>query len=125
MNVDLSDITAKRLYELRTKNGYTMEKLAEMVGVSKGTISKWEKGQIRNMRRDKVLILAKIFNVLPTYILGYEEPAPSIVVELDDVEERRKRLSERMNTFIDLYSQLNQSNQELVDNMIEALSKKQ
>ena len=121
MNVDLSDITAKRLYELRTKNGYTMEKLAEMVGVSKGTISKWEKGQIRNMRRDKVLILAEIFHVLPTYILGYEEPEIPINIDLADQE---SEFSDRVQTIIKLYSQLNEKDQLLIDGMLKSLASK-
>lgn len=121
MNVDLSDITAKRLYELRTKNGYTMEKLAEMVGVSKGTISKWEKGQIRNMRRDKVLILAEIFHVLPTYILGYEEPEIPINIDLADQE---SEFSDRVQTIIKLYSQLNEKDQLLIDGMLKFLASK-
>jgi DNA-binding XRE family transcriptional regulator len=53
MNSNLSEKTSKRLYELRTNAGYTMEKLASMLNVSKGTISKWEKGSIKNMRQDK------------------------------------------------------------------------
>lgn len=121
MNVDLSDITAKRLYELRTKNGYTMEKLAEMVGVSKGTISKWEKGQIRNMRRDKVLTLAEIFHVLPTYILGYEEPEKSIEFDFSDI---KPEFSERVQTIIELYSQLNEKDQLLIDGMLKSLASK-
>ena len=121
MNVDLSDITAKRLYELRTKNGYTMEKLAEMVGVSKGTISKWEKGQIRNMRRDKVLTLAEIFHVLPTYILGYEEPEIPINIDFADQE---SEFSDRVQTIIKLYSQLNEKDQLLIDGMLKFLASK-
>lgn len=73
MNNNLSEKSSKRLNELRTKAGLTMEKLANMIGVSKGTISKWEKGSIKNMRQDKVQMLANIFHVSPTYIMGYEE----------------------------------------------------
>lgn len=124
MKKDYSEITAKRLYELRTKKGYTMEKLAKMIGVSKGTISKWEKGSIKNMRQDKVLLLAQIFNVSPTYIMGYEKV--SLAVETpNSIDKRKEGVTERVTTFIDLYSQLNPANQELVDNMIIALSKKQ
>lgn len=106
MEKDYSEITANRLYELRTKKGYTMEKLAEMIGVSKGTISKWEKGSIKNMRQDKVLLLAEIFNVSPTYIMGYEE-------------------NKNIEKFTELYSQLNSAQQTLIDNMLIALIEKQ
>jgi transcriptional regulator with XRE-family HTH domain len=74
MGNDLSNVTSRRINELRIKKNLTIEKLAELVGVSKATISKWENGYVNNMRQDKVAKLADIFGVSPTYILGYESP---------------------------------------------------
>lgn len=34
------ELTAKRIKDLRIKNGYTIEQLADLIGVSKGTVSK-------------------------------------------------------------------------------------
>lgn len=33
------ELTAKRIKDLRIKNGYTIEQLADLIGVSKGTVS--------------------------------------------------------------------------------------
>lgn len=74
MGNDLSNVASRRINELRIKKNLTIEKLAELVGVSKATISKWENGYVNNMRQDKVAKLADIFGVSPTYILGYEFP---------------------------------------------------
>ena len=36
---------AERLKELRKENGYTQVKLAEALGLSKGTVAMWETGK--------------------------------------------------------------------------------
>ena len=69
----LKEKTSKRIKELRTSHKYTMEKLAEKIGVSKSTIAKWENGYVENMRQDNILKLASIFNVPATYIMGYDD----------------------------------------------------
>ena len=38
----------------RIEKGLTMKEVASKVGVSEGTISRWESGNIENMRRDKI-----------------------------------------------------------------------
>ena len=40
MNMDI----AERLQELRKKSGYSQEQVAEMLGLSRQAISKWESG---------------------------------------------------------------------------------
>lgn len=57
------------LKELRKSKGLTLIELAKKVGVSAGTISRWESGEIANMRRDKIAILAKALEVKPTDLL--------------------------------------------------------
>lgn len=56
----------------RLEKGLTMKELADMVGVSEGTISRWESGLIANMRRDKIVALAKALGLTPGMIMGYE-----------------------------------------------------
>lgn len=105
MNDNLSDSTSKRIKELRIKHGYTMETLAEKLGVTKSTIAKWENGYVKNMRNDMVMALSKIFDVSPLYIAGY------------DTEEKSNE-----EQFIELYRNLNQEQKKLIDDMITALS---
>ncbi len=63
----------KNLKERRKELNLTMLQVAEYVGVSEATISRWESGNIANMRRDKIAKLAKILEVRPTAIMGIEE----------------------------------------------------
>lgn len=109
MDKELKERTSKRIKELRTEHKYTMETLAEKIGVSKSTIAKWENGYVDNMRQDNIVKLAEVFNVPATYILGY-------------VEEEK---ADKETQFIRLYSHLPKEQQELIDNMLITLSSKQ
>ena len=47
----------------RDKLNLTYEEIGTTVGVSKSTVQKWETGMIKNMRSDKILLLAKVLKV--------------------------------------------------------------
>ena len=46
-HTDLSDHIGKMIRERRKEQGFTLEKLAKAVGVTKGTIQKYESGKIK------------------------------------------------------------------------------
>lgn len=64
---------AQRIRELRAKNDLTLEQVAEVVGVGKSTVRKWETGMIANMRRDKIAVLAKALKTTPEYLMGWSD----------------------------------------------------
>ena len=59
----------------RISLGYTVDDLGKLVGVNGSTISRWENGEIGNMRRDKIMSLAKALHISPMVIIeaGNEE----------------------------------------------------
>lgn len=57
----------------RKELGLTMLEVAQKVGVSEGTVSRWESGDIANMRRDKIVLLAKALQLSPAFIMGWED----------------------------------------------------
>lgn len=68
------------IHNKRVKRGMTMKDLASAVGVSEGTISRWESGEISNMRRDKVARLGEILDIPIEQLMGWEikeQPLPS------------------------------------------------
>ena len=76
MNMDI----AERLQELRKKAGYSQEQVADMLGLSRQAISKWESGQGKP-EIDNVVKLTELYHVSADYILlGTEKqiivPAP-------------------------------------------------
>lgn len=57
------------IYDRRKELNLTLEDIGKAVGVSKSTVKKWESGYIKNMRRDKIVLLAEILRVSPMDIL--------------------------------------------------------
>lgn len=53
--------------------GLTLKDIADAVGVSEATVSRWESGEIANMKRDKIAALAKVLSISPAAIMGWEE----------------------------------------------------
>ena len=64
---ELKDIIKNR----RAEVGKTLEQVANEVGVSKATVQRWESGEIKDMRRDKIVALARALNTTPAYIMGW------------------------------------------------------
>ena len=62
---------AQKIKELRVANDMTLEQVADIVGVGKSTVRKWETGMIANMRRDKIAALAKALHTTPEYLMGW------------------------------------------------------
>lgn len=51
----------------------SLEQVGDIVGVGKSTVRKWETGDIANMRRDKIALLAQALGVTPGYLMGWED----------------------------------------------------
>ncbi len=62
------------LYQRRKELDLTMKQVAELVGVSEGTVSRWESGKIADMKRDKIMAYAQALKISPAVIMGWEEP---------------------------------------------------
>lgn len=71
--------------ERRKQLNLTLKEIAEYVGVSEATVSRWESGNIANMRRDRIAALAQILKVSPIDIMGvtddnYDESIKSVQI---------------------------------------------
>ena len=62
----------------RKELNLTLEQVGDLVGVGKSTVRKWETGDLENMKRDKIVKLAKALRVSPSYIMGIEEEQPQL-----------------------------------------------
>ena len=60
------------LREKREELNLTLQDVADYVGVSAGTVSRWETGNINNMKRDKIAKLSEILQLNPSVITGWE-----------------------------------------------------
>ena len=79
------DLKARRL-EL----GLTMLEVAKAIGVSEATVSRYESGNIKNMRRDRIENYAKILKVNPALLIGADEQTEdelsSIINQYDNIK---------------------------------------
>lgn len=75
----------QKINYLRTKAGLTQEELAKMIGTSKQNIYKYEMNIISNIPSDKIEAMANVFNVSPSYIMGWSDYAPA-TSQSNDVE---------------------------------------
>ena len=63
----------------RNELGITQKEIANAVGVSEGTVSRWESGEINGMRRNRIFMLAQVLKVSPALLLQddiYDKPFP-------------------------------------------------
>ena len=58
-----------RIKDLRERIGLTQEELGEKIGVQKSAIRKYEKGEVENIKRSAIGVMADLFGVTPDYIL--------------------------------------------------------
>ena len=96
-------IFADKLIQLRKKSGWSQEELAEQMGVSRQSISKWEGAQsIPDL--EKIIRLAKLFSVSTDYLLldelGEPEQAPALPGE--EGPALRRITMEQANAFMEI-----------------------
>ena len=60
-----------KIKELRTISGMSQEELGRRVGVQRAAIQKYEKGTVENIPLKTIEHIAKVFDVSPTYIVGW------------------------------------------------------
>lgn len=73
-------IFADKLISLRKKAGWSQEELAEKLGVTRQSVSKWEGAQsVPDI--DKILQLARLFGVTTDYLLKDEQGEPEYTAE--------------------------------------------
>lgn len=56
----------------RKEKGLTLRDVADVVGVSEGTVSRWESGDIKTMRRDKIEKLSRLLDIPPAVLLDWD-----------------------------------------------------
>lgn len=59
----------KLIQDRRKQLNLTLEEVGNIVGVSKSTVKKWETGDISNMRRDKIALLAQALQISPVRLI--------------------------------------------------------
>lgn len=69
----LSSVLKTRRKEL----GLTLAQIADKMGVSEATVQRWESGNIKSIRYEKVGKLSNILGVQPSDLMGWTDQGPS------------------------------------------------
>ena len=78
---------SEKILKLRAARGMSQGDLAEQLGVSRQSVSKWETGQsVPDL--DKIIKLADLFGVTTDYLLREAKPAPGEKVKPVDLPDR-------------------------------------
>lgn len=72
MNTDVGAL----IKEARKGKGFTQEDLAQIVGVGKSAVAKWENGRVSEIKRTNLKKLSEALGLKPTQLLGDIEKDP-------------------------------------------------
>lgn len=96
------------LIELRKKNGMSQEELADKIGVSQKSISKYEKQDVRPSW-EALLNIADLFDVSTDYLLG--RISNDAISNITPPTSSIQTLSENESMLLDNFKKLNKENQ--------------
>ena len=54
----------------RKELGLTLAQIAEKIGVTEATVQRWESGNIKSLRHERIAKLADILGVTPSVLMG-------------------------------------------------------
>jgi transcriptional regulator with XRE-family HTH domain len=90
----------KKIKDRRIELEMSYQDLADKTGMSKSTLQRYETGEIRNIKLDKIEILAKGLNVTPEYLMGWEEPKQEMTLKEAIIDLERERIAGRIDKLL-------------------------
>ncbi len=58
----------ERINESRLERGMSASELARAVGVTSAAVSRWEKGQVKNLRMEHLFTIARLLDINPEWL---------------------------------------------------------
>ena len=112
----------ERIKDLRESKNMPQTELAERIGAKKQTIYKYENNIITNIPSDKIELIARVLEVSPAYLMGWdEENAPGSTESVDELLKSK----ETEKKWHDILNQLSQENRDRLQEQAELLLLKQ
>lgn len=129
MNMDASVDTkedktkslAYRLFLSRRDLEWDQKDLAERSGISRGYISKIERGKITNVGKDIIKALAKGLGISPAYLSGFADD-PLAGIEDEEEEDTNAPIDQVAKELLTIYQQLSPDKQATLLNIAKVLS---
>ena len=77
--------TGERIKRKRIEEGVTADELAEIIGVSRSTIFRYENGGIEKFPVDRLEPIAKALNTSVAYLMGWEDDISNVFETFDNI----------------------------------------
>ncbi len=81
---------SNKIYEMRKAQGLSQEQLAEKLGVSRQSVSKWESGEAVP-EVERLITMSRIFNVTTDYLLK-ESDVDELTIRTEMLEQQQQTL---------------------------------
>lgn len=106
-----------RIKELRSQSKLTLLEVANALGITEATAQRYEsKNGIKNIPYEQIIKLAKIFNVTPAYIMGWDEnPVP---IQVDYLAHK---ITNDEYTLIEMFRKLDDDSQRNISDMVKRM----
>ena len=66
-------IMGDRIRQKRIENNMSMEELGDRLGVKKTAVSKWELGEVENIKRSSIEKMSYLFGCPPQWLMGFDD----------------------------------------------------
>ena len=99
--------TAKRIRDVRKEKGLSGDEVAKKAGMNRATYYRYESGDPKNMKLEKIQKIADVLGVHPVELIVWEDEKPASEESGLDAElvQRLISLSEGERTLVDAYIQ--------------------
>ena len=105
----------ERIKKIRTEKGFSQTELANLAGISKQNLYKYENSIITNIPSDKIETIARLCDTTPAYIMGWEDnPDTEPLTTLPRQTGEHLSLSPTQQKIISNCKQLNETGQQKV-----------
>lgn len=104
----MSEVMGERIKYLRLLADMSQEELGNRVGVQRAAINKYEKGSVTNIPIATIEKIAKVFDVSPMYIVGWDNiEINPLSAEVKVLQGVKKFYGNHTVELIEMYTQLN------------------
>lgn len=112
-----------RIKYLRSLTDMSQEELGRRVGVQRAAINKYEKGTVENIPIKTIEKIANVFDVSPTYIVGWNgDESNPLSVEVKILQGVKRYYGSDVVHLIELYAHLNSKGKKRVHQYTEDMS---
>lgn len=120
----MTSTIGERIKYLRTLADMSQEELGNRVGVQRAAINKYEKGSVTNIPIATIEKMALVFEVSPTYIVGWNEPGGNpLAAEVKVLQGVKQFYGRDCVELIESYVGLTDDGKQRVSQIVDDLSK--